>query len=187
MKEKEVSKFKRNRLVAFSLAAIMAVSIGSVSASAESEIQGRASDSYKGFWENIFSQEENIYEDSLINLERDYKALASVSNKNVAAYKRKNIKVNGKLSSVKGVTVNGTEYIPFRQAANLLGASYKYDSAAKTSTMSLSGLTMSATSGNYVVYANNRALFSTSPTLIMSDGRMYIPAEIFAKAVGMTL
>ena len=91
MKEKEVSKLRRNRLVAFSLAAIMAVSIGSVSASAESEEQGRAKDSYSSFWDNFFSQEEDIYQDSLINLEREYKALATVQNKNLSSYQRKNL------------------------------------------------------------------------------------------------
>lgn len=188
MKEKKVMKLGRNRLVAFSLAAIMAVGMMGVSASAETESQSVASRGYGSFWDNFFSQsEEDNYGDSVINLERDYKALATVANKNVSAYQRKNVTVNGKAASVMGITVNGTEYIPYRQIANLLGASYNYNSAEKTSTMTLPGLTMSATSGNYVIYANDRTLFSVSPTLIMNDGRMYIPAEVFAKAVGMRL
>jgi N-acetylmuramoyl-L-alanine amidase len=39
--------------------------------------------------------------------------------------------------------------------------------------------------GCYVNYANERVLFAMTPNVIMSDGRMYIPASSFAKAVGM--
>ena len=46
---------------------------------------------------------------------------------------------------------------------------------------------MSATEGCYSVYANDRPLFASSPVVIMNDGRMYIPAESFAKATGLTL
>ena len=64
---------------------------------------------------------------------------------------------------------------------------YSYDSKSKTSIMRLSGLTVSATDGNYAVMANDRPLFAMTPTVIMSDGRMYIPAEAFAKATGLLL
>ena len=53
--------------------------------------------------------------------------------------------------------------------------------------MSASGLYMTASAGAYSIYANERVLFTESPAVIMSDGRMYIPAKSFAKAVGMTL
>lgn len=189
MKKKKRSKLKRSKLVALSLAAIMAVSIGTVSASAMTLSQGDMVYSKRdSFWNNFFNQNiESEYEDSAINLTRNYKSLATVSNKSVSSYKRKSVSVNGKVASVKGITINGIEYIPFRQTANLFGAAYNYNSSSATSTMSLSGLTVTATSGNYVIYANGRVLFSVSPTLIMSDGRMYIPAATFAKAVGMKL
>ena len=53
--------------------------------------------------------------------------------------------------------------------------------------MKANGLEITAGNGCYVTYANGRALFSTTPNVIMSDGRMYIPATVFAKAVGMRL
>ncbi len=109
----------------------------------------------------------------------------TVANKNVSSYVRRSVTVNGKTATVKGMTINDTLYIPFRAAAAALGASYNYDSATKTATMTASGLTMTSSSGCYVSYANGRALFSITPTVIMSDGRMYIPADVFAKAVGM--
>ena len=53
--------------------------------------------------------------------------------------------------------------------------------------MQVGGIAITATDGNYTVYAADRPLFSLSPTVIMSDGRMYIPAETLAKALGLSL
>ena len=114
-------------------------------------------------------------------------ALSTVYNKSVYAYTRRAAYVRGTGLSVSAIRINGKDYLPFRAAANALGASYTYDSKTKTSVMRISGLTVSATDGNYAVMANDRPLFAMTPTVIMSDGRMYIPAEAFAKATGLSL
>ncbi len=114
-------------------------------------------------------------------------ALSYVHNKNAYAYARSAVYVRGTRLSVASVRINGIDYIPFRAAANAIGAAYSYNSAEKTSVMRLSGLTVSATDGNYAVMANDRPLFAMSPIVIMSDGRMYIPATAFAKATGLSL
>lgn len=114
-------------------------------------------------------------------------ALSGVYNKSVYAYPRSAAYVRGVKLSVSAIKINGKDYLPFRAAANAVGASYSYDSKSKTSIMRLSGLTVSATDGNYAVMANDRPLFAMTPTVIMSDGRMYIPAEAFAKATGLLL
>ena len=88
--------------------------------------------------------------------------------------------------AVKGLVINDTHYIPARAAANTLGISYAYDSSAKTSRMYSDGLELIMSAGCYVNYANGRVLFSMTPNVIMSDGRMYVPASSFAKAIGMT-
>lgn len=117
---------------------------------------------------------------------RVYKHLKSVANKNVWSYTRPAVTIGNKALSVNGVIINGVVYIPFRQAASAIaGSSYSYDSSTKTSTMKANGLEITAGNGCYVTYANGRALFSTTPNVIMSDGRMYIPVTVFAKAVGM--
>lgn len=117
---------------------------------------------------------------------RVYKHLKSVANKNVWSYTRPAVTIGNKTLSVNGIIINGVVYIPFRQAASAIsGSSYSYDSSTKTSTMKANGLEITAGNGCYVTYANGRALFSTTPNVIMSDGRMYIPVTIFAKAVGM--
>ena len=117
---------------------------------------------------------------------RVYKHLKSVANKNVWSYTRPAVTIGNKTLSVNGIIINGVVYIPFRQAASAIaGSSYSYDSSTKTSTMKANGLEITAGNGCYVTYANGRALFSTTPNVIMSDGRMYIPVTVFAKAVGM--
>ena len=117
---------------------------------------------------------------------RVYKNLKSITNKNVWSYTRPTVTVGNKTLSVNGIIIGGVVYIPFRQAASAIaGSTYSYDSSTKTSTMKANGLEITAGNGCYVTYANGSALFSTTPNVIMSDGRMYIPVTIFAKAVGM--
>ena len=115
------------------------------------------------------------------------KGLSTVYNKNVSSYQRFDVFVNGKALSVKGFTMNKVDYIPFRAAANALGLSYSYNSSSRSSMMYGGGLVMSATEGCYSVYSNDRPLFASSPVVIMSDGRMYIPHHSFAKSVGFSV
>ena len=136
-----------------------------------------------------------VYPDSLAPMNtaldvdgREYKYLKGVSNTGLWNYLRPDVTVGAKGLSVKGVVINGVYYIPFRAAASAIsGSSYSYDSKTKTATMRAPGLEIVAGNGCYVTYANGRALFNTTPNVIMSDGRMYIPATVFAKAVGMRL
>ncbi len=120
-------------------------------------------------------------------LVRKYKSLFGISNKNVTAYLRPTVSINGRTLSRKGLVINGAAYIPFRAAATAIGASYSYNSSTKTAIMTANGLSMNAGAGCYTIYANDRALFSEHPVMIMSDGIMYIPASIFAKACGMKI
>ena len=119
---------------------------------------------------------------------RKYKSLFGVQNKSVWSYSRPGVSIAGKELSVSGLVINGEAYIPFRAAAGAIeGSSYNYDSKSRTSEMRAEGLVINAGEGCYTVYANDRALFTEHPVVIMSDGRMYIPAQTFAKAVGMSL
>lgn len=115
------------------------------------------------------------------------KRLSYVSNKNIWNYQRFDVHVQGSKLNVSGVTINNIDYIPFRAAANALGISYTYDSKNKTSIMHGQGIVLSATEGCFSVYANDRPLFASSPVVIMSDSRMYIPATSFAKATSLTV
>ena len=116
---------------------------------------------------------------------RYYLSVSNVTNKNVWNYRRTNVKLNGTVLAVKGIVINNTHYIPARAAANVLGASYAYDANSKTATLQTSGLKLVMGAGCYVNYANERALFSMTPNVIMSDGRLYVPVSAFVKAIGM--
>jgi len=117
---------------------------------------------------------------------REYRNLKTVANKSIWSHSRTLVSINGKALAVKGVIINGVQYIPLRAAASVLGASYSYSSASRTSTLRLAGLELVATDACYVTYANGRTLFSTTPNVIMSDGRLYIPVSILSKALGMS-
>ncbi len=117
---------------------------------------------------------------------REYRNLKTVANKSIWSHSRTLVSINGKALAVKGFIINGVQYIPLRAAASVLGASYSYSSASRTSTLRLAGLELVATDACYVTYANGRTLFSTTPNVIMSDGRLYIPVSILSKALGMS-
>ena len=112
--------------------------------------------------------------------------LPPVSNKSVWAHQRLTTIVYGKALSDPALIMNGITYLPLRQTAEALGLSVSYNSSSRTMTVSGSGLYLTASDGGYVTYANSRPLFSFSPNVVMSNGRMYIPASAFTKAVGMS-
>ena len=162
---------KKQRTVSFIILSVLTLSLfaSPVSASADAVAQERTLT-------------------STITLDgREYKNLSTVSNKNVWAYTRTSVSIGGMTLSVSGAVINGVHYLPLRAAANALGASYSYSSATRTSTLTLPGLELVASDACYVTYANGRTLFNTTPNVIMSDGRLYIPAQTFCKAVGMSL
>ena len=164
---------KRNQLIAFALAAI--ISVGATATTASADVTyGTERSAYDG------------YATDLSSLTREYLSLHTISNKNIYAYTRLDVKILGSTLSVRGFVSSGNYYIPFRTAANAVGAGYSYNASTKTATMTLGSLTLTATAGNYVTYANGRPLFSMAPNVIMSDGRMYISADVFAKSVGVS-
>lgn len=161
---------KQDKIKIIAIAMILALGISSapITASAVcSEVESRG---YSASFHNTYE-----------------KGLSYVSSKNLSNYSRFALKINGKSVSVSGMYLNGIAYIPFRASANALGISYQYDSSSRTALMLGDGIALSATDGCFAVYANDRPLFATSPVVIMNDGRLYIPADSFAKATGLKL
>ena len=113
--------------------------------------------------------------------------LPSVTNKSVYAYTRTSAVVGGVSLGNEALHINGIYYLPVRASFNALGAHVSYNSSTRTVTVTMSGLVLTATDGAYVVYANDRPLFNFSPAVVMSNGRMYIPASTLAKAVGLSM
>lgn len=125
-----------------------------------------------------------------INLETgkiEYK-LPSITSRYIWKLTQKSISVNGKVLSEPGVMMNGTLYLPLRAFANSLGtAKVNYNKTTKTATLEMNGLYLTATDGGFVTYANDRPIFSFSPNVLMSNGRMYVPASALTKALGVEI
>ncbi len=85
--------------------------------------------------------------------------------------------------------INGEYYIPLRQFVNsaISGARVTYNSSTRTLTVTGGGHNISVSDNAYALYASGRVLFSNTPSKIMSDGRMYVPAKIVAKTFGLRL
>ena len=113
-------------------------------------------------------------------------ALPGMVSKQIGSYTALTLNVGGRQVSVKARVMNSTVYLPLRAFATAIGATSSYDSSSRTTTLKASGLTLTATDGGYVTYANGRALFGFSPNVIMSDGRMYVPMSTLMKATGLS-
>lgn len=172
---------KKEQLVALIFAALVAASATGFSSRAE-----QLNYQYD-IGESTYHKEFSLEHTAKGSFVRNYKQLGKIPTKDIYSYKRPSVKIGSSELYIKGLIINGSYYIPFRAAAAAIGASYSYNKGAASSTMVAKGLVLQATNGCYTSYANDRVLFCENPTVIMSDGRMYIPAEIFAKAVGMKL
>ncbi len=166
---------KREKIIALILAALLAAGAATIPVSA-------ASTDTTG----TYSISEDITERS-VNFKRSYKSLFGVNDRNVRNYSRPSVIVAGKTLAVKGLIINGEYYIALPEAAAAIGGNYKYDKTTRSATVNARGLDIKAGEGNYTIYANDRAQFTGHPTVEMSDGRIYIPASVFAKATGLKL
>lgn len=128
------------------------------------------------------------HESEYINLETgkvEY-TLPGITTRYLWQHSQRTVTVNGKTISEPAVVMNGTLYLPLRAFANSLGtASVSYNKSTKTATLQMPGLYLTATDGGFVTYANDRPLFSFSPNVLMSNGKMYIPASALTKALGV--
>ncbi len=110
--------------------------------------------------------------------------LPGVPSSNISYYTRKTVTVNGKELKEPAAVINGITYVPLKLFASAAAdASYSY--SAGTSTVRASGLLLTASNGGYVIYANDRPLFSFSPTVRMSNGTVYVPASALERATGL--
>lgn len=125
-----------------------------------------------------------------INLETgkiEYK-LPTIATRYLWKLPQRALTVNGKKLSEPAMMMNGILYLPLRAFANSLGdAKVNYNSSTKTATLSMPGLYLTATDGGFVTYANDRPIFSFSPNVLMSNGKMYIAASTLTKALGVRI
>lgn len=117
-----------------------------------------------------------------------YLSAKTVRDKNVGSYPSVGITVGGAALAGGGLLIYETTYIPLRSLTEALtDATIGYNAREREATLTDDGLTMLVRDGSHVVYANGRALYSITPAVVMSDGRMYLPIRIAAKAFGASV
>ena len=117
----------------------------------------------------------------------EYK-LPGITSRHLWQLSKKSVIVNGRTLSEPAVVMNEVTYLPLRAFANSLGqAKVSYNKSTRTATLEMNGLYLTSTDGGFVTYANNRPLFSFSPNVLMSNGRMYVPASALTKALGVVI
>lgn len=106
----------------------------------------------------------------------------------LSAHKKLSVTRGGVKESYSALMINGIAYIPLKEAVLSVNpnARVTYNSSTKTSMVTASGLVISVTHGGYVMYANDRPLFSFSPAVVMNDGKMYVSASALLKALGLS-
>jgi len=110
----------------------------------------------------------------------------AVSDLAVSHYKK--VAVSVKSQTLSGLLIAGTTYIPLRAfGETVLGAKVTYQSQSRTLTVTATGLTLRATDGSYFTEVNGRYLYAATPTVIMNNGRMYVPLRVAAKACGLSV
>lgn len=111
--------------------------------------------------------------------------VSRVYNKSIYAYSQVPVSHNGAILSVDARLINGEAYVFVRHLAEHLGYRVTYRSAERTLNVRGAGLDMDVIDGGNVVWANGRVLFSMTPSVLMSNGRMYAPLAPVSKAFGL--
>ena len=111
--------------------------------------------------------------------------VSRVYNKSIYAYSQVPVSHNGAILSVDARLINGEAYVSVRHLAEHLGYRVTYRSAERTLNVRGVGLDMDVIDGGNVVWANGRVLFSMTPSVLMSNGRMYAPLASVSKAFGL--
>ena len=120
-------------------------------------------------------------------VQRRYLSVSGIGNKNVYSYSALTVYNNGRNGAYKGRLISGVAYIPVRKVvSDLTSAKVSYNSSSKTLSVYGGGYDMSVSDGAFVFYASGRPLFSMTPSVVLSDGEMYVPAATISKALGLS-
>ena len=89
--------------------------------------------------------------------------------------------------SVDARLISSTTYVPLRAfyEALLPDALVTYDAKTKTAHVEGKGLSVSASVGSSVLYANGRCFYSASPIVILDDGRLYVPIRSLTETLSL--
>lgn len=111
-------------------------------------------------------------------------SLPKVTSKDPKQYKRVTVKLGRAKLAMQGLYILGHAYLPLYE---LLDA-YVETSYVKSGAMhrfSAEGLTVSARDGEYYIIANGRYFHMQIPTVVMTDGVLYVPMQNASRALGI--
>ena len=116
---------------------------------------------------------------------RELQYFKPVHDKNVWNYPTVSLFLGNTPIAESAYLINETTYVPLRAVTTLAGATVSYQASTRSATVTMRGLHMTASDGSYIIMANERAVLSQSPVVILSDGRMYAPIRSIAKALSL--
>ncbi len=98
------------------------------------------------------------------------------------------VKRNGSPIALDARLIGDTTYVGLRSFTDAVG-DYRIAWNAKTreATVTGKGLTLKTADLGYVTVANGRYLYYEKPSLILSNGSLYIPVRVAVKAFGLSL
>ncbi len=111
--------------------------------------------------------------------------LPGIPSRYLSYYKVKGATFGQKQIKGGAPVINGITYVSIRGISEAVGATVRYSSDKKSVTVTASGLYLTANDSGYVIYANDRPLFSFSPVILMTDGEMYVPLSAIERAFGI--
>lgn len=110
-----------------------------------------------------------------------------VTSKSIWAYPKATVSLSGVNQSADARVINGEVYVALRAFfENSIGMTVTYYSASRTLEIKGENFIMNSIDGSNVTYVNGRTLFSMTPSVIMTNGRMYAPLAPIAKSLGLT-
>lgn len=112
-------------------------------------------------------------------------SLPGIPTRNISYYKQSSIYLGGKALPYKSPLINGISYLPLKQISELIASAKVNITSGGFASVSAKGLYLTATHGGFVTYANDRPLFSFSPTIHATNGEVYVPVSVITRAFGI--
>ena len=115
-------------------------------------------------------------------------SVSGIGNKNAGYYRKADVYINGKGASFDAKIINGVAYLPTEDfIESVSSAEAVYDSKSKTLIAYGAGYDIAVSDGAYVFYSSQRPMFALTPSVVLSDGKMYSPISVLARGLGVSI
>ncbi len=107
---------------------------------------------------------------------------------NIDSYRRIDVYRNGQKEEIDARLINETTYIGIRSfAETITDSEIIWDAKTRTAVLRAKGLLLSVSDKLPYITANERYLYHNSPSVILSNGTLYVPVRLLAKAFGVDI